>query len=251
MALDFKQTTKKPYWKPKSRGTKWFKNIEGNHMPTRKLLHYKCVGSYAEIRCNFNRWLHKQLDRPIDDVFSDFVKEFKKSFRGANTPEEIFYQYVDKEKEKNNRRKYRYWPWFYVSKGGFLCEYRGKVSFDVYNKRRRAPQAHVDFNTEVLKDFEIETNDYGPRYIGKLWAKAKGFTKIMSVWLVRESKLTGKSEFGGIHNVSRAERSNLESFTTVTVEGYGSVYKVKQPMYMYSWEETLNYRFIVKLSDLK
>jgi hypothetical protein len=31
-------------------------------------------------------------------VFSDFVKEFKKSFRGANTPEEIFYQYVDKER---------------------------------------------------------------------------------------------------------------------------------------------------------
>lgn len=247
MALDFKQTTKKPHWKPKSRGTEWFKNIEGNHMPTRKLLHHKWVGSYAWIRCNFNRWLHKQLDRPIDDVFSDFVKEFKKSFRGTNTPEEIFYQYVDKE--KNNRKKYMYWPWFYVSKGGFLCEYRGKVSCDVYNKRRRAPQAHVDFNTEVLKDFKIEANDYGPRYIGKLWAKARGFTKVMSVWLVRENKLTGKSEFGGIHNVSKAERSNLESFTTATIEGYGSVYKVKQPMY--SWEETVNYRFIVKLSDLK
>lgn len=107
----------------------------------------------------------------------------------------------------------------------------------------------MDFNTEVLKDFKIEANDYGPRYIGKLWAKAKGFTKIMSVWLVRENKLTGKSEFGGIPNVSRAERSNLESFTTATIEGYGSVYKVKQSMY--SWEETVNYRFIVKLSDLK
>ena len=249
MALDFKQTTKKPHWKPKSRGTKWFKNIEGNHMPTRKLLHDKWVGSDAWIRCNLNRWLHKQLDRPIDDVFSDFVKEFKKSFRGAKTPEEIFYQCVDKE--KNNRKKLYWWPRFYVSKGGFLCEYRGRVSRDVYNKRRRAPQAHVDFNTEVLKDFKIGANDYGPRYIGKLWAKAKGFTKIMSVWLVRESKLTGKSEFGGIHNVSRAERSNLESFTTATIEGYGSVYKVKQPMYMYSWEETVNYRFIVKLSDLK
>ena len=249
MALDFKQTTKKPHWKPKSRGTKWFKNIAGNHIPTRKLLHYKWVGSYAWIRCNVNRWLHKQLDRPIDDVFSDFVKEFKKSFRGANTPKEIFYQYVDKE--KNNRKKYNYGPWFYISKGGFLCEYRGKVSCDVYNRRRRAPQAHVDFNTEVLKDFKIEANDYGPRYIGKLWAKAKGFTKIMSVWLVRENKLTGKSEFGGIHNVSKAERSNLELFTTATVEGYGSVYKVKVEQPMYSWEETVNYRFIVKLSDLK
>jgi hypothetical protein len=108
----------------------------------------------------------------------------------------------------------------------------------------------VDFNTEVLKDFKIEANDYGPRYIGKLWAKAKGFTKIMSVWLVRESKLT-RPEFGGIRNVSRAERSNLESFTTVTVEGYGSVYKIKVEHPMYGWEETLNYRFIVKLSDLK
>jgi hypothetical protein len=109
----------------------------------------------------------------------------------------------------------------------------------------------VDFNTKVLKDFKIEANDYGPRYIGKLWAKAKGFTKIMSVWLVRESKLTGKSEFCGTHNVSRAERSNLESFTTATIEGYGSVYKVKVKQPMYSWEETVNYRFIVKLSDLK
>ena len=248
MALDFKQTTKKPHWKPKSRGTKWFRNIEGNHMPTRKLLHHKWVGSDAWIRCNSNRWLHKQLDRPVDDVFSDFVKEFKKSFKGANTPEEIFYQYVDKEKNNNNKKKYMYGPWFYVSKGGFLCEYRDKVSCDVYNKRRRAPQAHVDFNTKVLKDFKIGANDYGPRYIGKLWAKAKGFTKIMSVWLVRESKLTGK---GGIRNVSKAERSNLESFTTAIVEGYGSVYKVKQPIYMYSWEETVTYRFIVKLSDLR
>lgn len=244
MALDFKQTTKKPHWKPKFRGTKWFKNLEGNHIPTRKLLHYKWVGSDAWIRCNVNRWLHKQLDRPIDDVFSDFVKEFKKSFRGVDTPEKIFYQHVDKEKHDIKM----YGPWFYVSKGRFLCEYRDKVSRDVYIKRRRTPQAHVDFNTEVLKDFKIEVNDYGPRYIGKLWAKAKGFTKIMSVWLVSENKLTGKSGFGGIH-ISKAEMSNLESFTTAIVEGYGSVYKVKQPMY--SWKETLNYRFIVKLSDLK
>lgn len=250
MALDFKQTTKKPCWKPKSRGTKWFKNIEGNHVP-RKLLHYKSVGSYAWIRCNINRWLHKQLDRPIDDVFSDFVKEFKKSFRGANTPEEIFYQYVDKE--KNNRKEHMYWwPWFYVSRGGFLCEYRGKVSCDVYNKRRRAPQAHVDFNIKVLKSLKMGEDEAGPKYVGKLWVRAKGITKVLNTWLVREIKLNNGKGLFGRNKLSEAEKYNLSLYTIANVEGIGSKYDIDQhPHNCMVFFNPFVYRFIVKLSDLK
>lgn len=203
--------------------------------------------NYAYVKFNLVKWLNKYVGQPVDKVYSKFVEEYNKSEHRYGSPKELFYLHIDRKKGENTR--YYGLSKFFVSSDGTLCKYPNRTTYKNKWRRKQPPKSHVEFNENVLKDLKIDQNNYGPIYLGKLWATAKGMTKVMNVWLVRESKLTGKSEFGGIHNVSKAERSNLESFTTAIVEGYGSVYKVKQSMY--SWVETVNYRFIVKLSDLK
>ena len=103
MALDFKQTSKRPTYKPKSRHTKAFKEFQGRHMPTRKLIGFKYTGDYnIYYQAHVERWLHKQVGRSMDKVYSDFIKEFRKSYKGSESPKDILKWYIDEEKKNNS-----------------------------------------------------------------------------------------------------------------------------------------------------
>lgn len=201
--------------------------------------------SYAYVKFNLTKWLNKYVGQPVDKVYSKFVEEYNKSEHRYGSPKELFYRYIDREKGENTR----YYCWFFVSSDGTLCKYSNRTTYKNKWRRKQPPKSHVEFNENVLKDLKIDPNNYGPIYLGKLWATAKGITKVMNVWLVRTEKLTGRNEWGGVHNVSKAERTNLEEFTTANVAGYGTLFKVKAPLCA-TYEEII-YNFIVKLSDLK
>lgn len=246
MALDFKQTSKRPTYRPKSRHTRAFNEFQGRHMPTRKLIGSMYTGDYnLSYWANVKRWLYKQVGRPMDKVYSDFIKEFRKSYKGSMSPKDILEWYIDEE--KMNHRVYG--PRFYKSPSGILCRYKEVINSTTYNRRREASQSHIDFNKGVLKDIKIGENETGPKYMGKLWVTAKGFTKILNVWLVLEGKWQRDPLYVSVYGLSKKERSYLEDFTIASVAGYGMTYKVPTPWDFY--DNSCVYRFIVKLSDLK
>lgn len=255
MALNFKQTARKPKYRKQPRQDKAYKEWKGRHMPTRKLIGKNYVGSYGYVQANIERWLYSQVDRPIDKVFSDFVKEFKKSYRGDYSPSELFYDKVDRER----RETVSHWGnKFYVSESGFLCRYSKykNVPRETYKRRRQPNKFHKDHNVEVLKGIKIGTFEQGPKYIGKMWVRAKGVTKLLNTWLVRDLKLQGKRGYFSASNISKAEKYNLSLYTPAIVEGVGSSYMVDHysspilrglPDIYQQW----TYNFIVKLSDIK
>lgn len=247
MALDFKQISRKRHGKrAQPRHTKEYKEYDGRHMPTRKLLNRKYEGSYNYPKVNMEAWLARQLDRPINDVFSDFVKEFKKTYRGSRSPDEFFYNYVDRVKGDGNR----YWPAFYVSDSGFLCKYSkyNRAPWKAY-MRKQEVKAHVEYNKQVLKELEIKGG--GPKYLGKVWATGKGITKIVNVWLISQAKLEGHSTIFEVANLSRSMRDYLQDFTPVSVAGYGASWTAQVPISTYGFLHPVSYKFIAKLSDLK
>lgn len=256
MALNFKQTSRKSHGKkPQPRHSKEYKAYKGRHMPTRKLMVNMWRGDYYNyVRASIERWLYSQVDRPIDKVFSDFVKEVKKTYKGDQPPSELFYNHIDKEKETKKKSK-RWGNRFYVSESGFLCRYSkyADIPFGLFNRRRLPVKAHKDHNQEVLKEFKIGVNDYGPRYVGKLWATAKGVTKILNVWVVAQCKLDGKKGMFGLSSLTRKERENLAQYVTCTVAGFGPIYRRNGSAPKYPWEFDLEttYRFVVKLSDIQ
>ena len=203
--------------------------------------------NYAYVKFNLAKWLNKYVGQPVDKVYSKFVKEYNKSEHRYGSPKELFYLHIDREKGENTR--YYGLSKFFVSSDGTLCKYPNRTTYKNKWRRKQPPKSHVEFNENVLKDLKIDPNNYGPIYLGKLWATAKGMTKVMNVWLIRTEKLTGRNERGGV--LSKAERANLEEFTTASVAGYGTLFGVKAPSYATYKEIVYIYYFIVKLSDLK
>ena len=254
MALDFKQTSHnhKIGKKQQARNTKGFDNFKGKHLPTRKLFRYQYIGDeHIYVKANMHKWLLSQLNRPIDKVFSDFVKEYKRSYKGPVSPSEFFYSCVDKFKDFSQK----WWKLnkFYVSSSGFLCKYSKyhpvNISYNAKYNRRQDPKTHIAYNKAALKDFEIKTNEFGPKYVGKLWAEVKGITKILNVWVVYEDKWTGKPSIFCRVNVKKEERLYLQDFTVAHIAGFGSSYSISKDYY--GIPETVKYLFIVKLSDIK
>lgn len=251
MALDFKQTSKRSHGKKgQPRHTKEYKEYDGRHMPTRKLLGSKYIGDwYNYPRVNMKAWLTRQLDRPINDVFSDFVKEFKKTYRGSQSPDEFFYCYVDRMKESGSR----YWTTFYVSDSGFLCRYSKyhRPSWKIYNKRRQEVKAHVEYNKQILKKLEVKGE--GPKYLGKVWVTGKGVTKIVNVWLIFQAKLEGHTSSLKVADLSKSMKNYLQDFTPVSVAGYGDSWTTQAPVFstISDFLYNVTYKFIAKLSDLK
>lgn len=250
MALDFKQQSKNPFNRKYPRNRKRFKEYKGEHLSNAKLLKGSCIGDlYSYPRVNMNRWLSKQVDRPIDKVFSDFVKEFKKTYRGDYSPEKFFYQQVDKEKEIDP-----YWSYgrkYYVSESGILCRYskysKRNLTPRVFKERRKVPKSHIDYNKRAMNEIKLENWELGPKYLGKLWATAKGYTKIMNVWIVSTDKLRGKSL---LRDIPKKQRLYLEQFTPANVAGFGISY-VKWVYKESLGQIPISYTFIVKLSDLQ
>lgn len=254
MTLNFKKTTRKLKYKKQPRYDKAYKEWKGRHMPTRKLIGEHYAGGYGYVQANLERWLYSQVDRPIDKVFSDFVKEFKKSYKGSYSPSEWFYTKVDKKKEE----KVTHWGnKFYVSESGFLCRYSKyrKVPWKSYKKRIQPNKSHKDHNLEVLKGIKIGSFEQGPKYLGKMWVKAKGVTKLLNTWLVRDLKLQGRRNYFSAENISKTEKYNLSLYTPAVVEGVGNSYVFNHystptlrglPSIFQAW----TYNFIVKLSDI-
>lgn len=253
MALDFKQTSKKSHGKKSQpRHDKAYKAYKGRHLPVRKLMGSHYIGDwYSYVRAPIERWLYSQVDRPIDKVFSDFVKEVKKTYKGEQPPHELFYNHVDKEKDATTWHHNK----FYVSSSGFLCRYSKyndkKLPYTTFNRRRKPVKAHVDFNKEVLKDIKMGMTEYGPKYLGKVWAKGKGVTKIVNVWIISRDKWEGYTGLLRNNETSASTKEYLKQFTPVSVEGYGCEWMTKVPMYSPDYLTGMAYKFIAKLSDLQ
>ena len=248
MALDFKQTSKRSHGKKgQPRHTKEYKKYDGRHIPTRKLLNRKYVGDwYNYPRVSMEAWLTRQLDRPINDVFSDFVKEFKKTYKGSQSPDEFFYNYVDKMKVSRSRY---HGSTFYVSDSGFLCRYSKYHRPPCIYNRRQEVKAHIEYNKQILKRLEVKGR--GPKYLGKVWVTGKGVTKIVNVWLISQAKLEGLSN--SLEGLSKSMKNYLQDFTPVSVAGYGDHWTTRVPFGIGIISDffSVTYRFIAKLSDLK
>lgn len=88
-----------------SRGTKAMKNFEGSKLSMR-------VGKWTEISIRAEhlfRFLHSNIGRPVDKVFSEFIARCDKSIYN---PKETFYDWIEKKEEIDPR-----WGGFYVTNG--------------------------------------------------------------------------------------------------------------------------------------
>lgn len=88
-----------------SRGTKVMKNFEGSKLSMR-------IGKWTEISIRAEhlfRFLHSNIRRPVDKVFSEFVARCDKSIYN---PKETFYSWIEKKEEIDPR-----WGGFYVTNG--------------------------------------------------------------------------------------------------------------------------------------
>lgn len=117
-----------------SRGTKAMKNFEGSRLSMR-------VGKWAEISIraeHMRRFLLSNIGRPVDKVFSEFLKRCDKSIYN---PRETFYDWIKKKEDIGSRGG------FYVTNGILNYKRKEKKHNEVSHYK-----TSVEFNSNNFPD---------------------------------------------------------------------------------------------------
>lgn len=108
--IRFKRRTER-YWKA-SRGTKYIRNFEGNHLPMRG---FRSILVTYELE-KLDRFLRANVGRPVNKVFSEYLKRCESS---VVKPKKLFFNFI-KKKEDIGR-----FGGFYVTNG--ILNYKKRV----------------------------------------------------------------------------------------------------------------------------
>ena len=250
--LDFRERQSKT-WKPSGRGTKRLKNFEGTHYNTYKLVK-TYYAPYKYPKANMEGWLHSKVGKPIDKVYSEFLKQWRDTYNGRMSPREYFDTFVSKSKEE--ALSYRCNHEFYVS-NGILNQLKHKRDW------RRPWRSKKDWGRKQLAynkvHFpELTTTDNGPVFLGKFWVKALSRKIFTNVWLVSVSKFQEAKGMVRKVTIPSEQKSFLEDFVKATVAGINE-YRAVIPDTL--WQlipgvipmppKYKDYYYTVKLSDIK
>ena len=246
--LDFRNRQSKT-WKPKSRGTKKFKNFEGTHSSSRRLVKDYYV-SGAWVRANMRKWLHTKVGKPVDMVYSEFLKDWKESYKGSYSPREYFDSYVYHSKEELCKYSYyhRYGE-FYISNG-------------ILNEAKPRPWQHpsktewgrkqIAYNKAHFPKLTFDKD--GPVFLGKFWVVtwyAPHHKAFVNVWLISYTKFgLDDGWMPDKKDLSRKEKSFLEDFVRVSVAGVYE-YTHKEPRFLDASYLDKHYCYIARLSDIQ
>lgn len=189
------------------RGTKKFKNFEGNHLPNSRKVGWSHI-TYTSGK--MFRYLISNVGRPIDKVFSEFLERCESSMFNAK---DYFFSYIEKKEEVSS-----YWGGFYVTNGILN-----------YKKRRRQKKTYQpltsDYNKEKFKEVEkkltrlCEESRNKDRiiYMGEFYVYGyRHKTALRSVFIRRCSSLNGFLSFNRVNIIGVGSYVVLEEITSET-----------------------------------
>lgn len=205
--------------------------------------HYveKGFTDYREIQ----RFLKARIGKPVNDVFSEFVKEMKKHTRRGSI-EEIFYSFFHNENINE-----RWWQGFYLDEG--IIRYKKREPIKPMESAKQAEYNRGTISKDVLKEVNSEwINFRGPKLLGKLWVSVKGNVMLLPVYIVDTYKFDNRyMENPDVFRFyTRKSLEYLQGFTLCYIVGIGSMYSFQRIHSPYS-DTTQHFYYIVNISDVE
>lgn len=258
MSIEFKMSRggrNKKFRQHKKTARATLNSIDAPHLPMRvhsnkggdwgTTMPYPSYISYKKV----NKFLMKRIGKPVDKVFSEFLKEAKKYSYNENL-ENLFYRFLDYEEDK---MKYGKANGFYVSNG--ILNFKND-----YSKKDKEPKNLIKYNNENWDESAFDKfkslSDTGPTLVGKFWTKIKGQYMLLPVYVIFSDKWdNGKGYSNFLYPRRKMPRLEyLKEFTKCGVLGKGYCY------YFYEYlDKTLGgnisrgyyFYYIVRVSDIE
>lgn len=191
------------------------------------------------------RFLKARIGKPVNDVFSEFVKEVKKHTRRGSI-EEIFYSFFHNENINE-----RWGQGFYLDEG--IIRYKKREPIKPMESAKQAEYNRGTISKDVLKEVNSEwINFRGPKLLGKLWVSVKGNVMLLPVYIVDTYKFDNRyMENPDVFRFyTRKSLEYLQGFTLCYIVGIGSMYSFQRIHSPYS-DTTQHFYYIVNISDVE
>lgn len=155
------------------------------------------------------KFLMSRLGRPVDKIFSEFVKEAKK--HNLKRPiKDLFF---------NTLRRYdNYGYGFYIS--------NGILNFRKRHLEEKIPKKFLKYNKQkyihakrVIENWLIK----GPMSIGRMWVKVRGNYMLLPVSVIIADKWEAKDRTCRIDQYNYEDLQQLNEYVECDVLGYGTV----------------------------